>query len=107
MTASPGGERTKELTIEKVGQLCLNMNSTIVVPTDQAELKKHVHKPELEVVPVRHSKDQDILMEFFMDYIFQIINKLTELGCRDLPTKRELPLLLTHFKAMSEQVFVV
>lgn len=104
MTASPGGELTKADTIKKIGQLCLNMNSTICVPSDQKELEQYVHKPELEVVKVEHSPMQDSLMNFFMDIVNQLINKLKELKFGDLPKSAELSVLVNHFKTIYEQV---
>jgi ERCC4-related helicase len=104
MTASPGGELTKENTIKKIGQLCLNMNSTICTPTNQEELNKHVHKPQLEVIPVLLTHEQDATIKFLINFMKDIISKLKSLGCTDLPKTDDLPTFAAHFQRMSEEV---
>lgn len=86
MTASPGACDSYFSTLEKIGQLCLNLGATIIMPLDtERELQEHCGEPLLDLRETGYTREEAKTSADMARYLLDLLDILPS------ETKRQLP----------------
>jgi endoribonuclease Dicer len=103
MTASPGACDDYYSTLEKIGQLCLNLSATIQMPLDsEEELRAFSGEPQMDLRETKYTRDETRASDDMVKYLRDLLDLLPNIVKKALPNGAGSVHNRTYIVAMHE-----